>query len=1422
MDTKIFFSYVRAHLSISFLHIEKCATIGPQREEVSALPKIDSFRIVNVDFDNKAKKINDLSIELGCKNTNIILGNGSGKTFIISLLFQTINPGVVDAEGRDFQSMLKDLEGTAHIAICHVLDNGKKIVTGFTARKREKIDFFTYVFEMPDLYQLKYLPFVNAENVVTEFNDFKNHLEKNREALNTRIFTEQSKSEYRKFLESYRILKTEWDMMSKTNRIEGGISEFLGSGERKKASDLLSKFIIPNIAYANKQEKDKNELAETFKEQVNNIKNLPKWEAKIEKGKNFLALFEKQISNLKYLFDIQEEIDKHAYILSELHKHLINRAQEAEKTLYTLKETEKLILDLLDELDHKERAVHNSYFLYLYNSFQTELESIAQKISEIQQKIHQAEEKKQLKRVLEYYSEYIGINSQLNTVEEAIHSRMNDQEKITELQTLSSKIFDYYAKRIQETLSSLKEKQNFLSNIEKSIKENTAEQYKISDEIEKRRSDIADLGNKKNSLLKIASFEELKNFRTNFESVEKTIQKITADIQNIKEEQDKKQYRKFEILTRKNVLQQAINEKEAQYISFQNVYQNIKLLLKLYSISRIDVLQAKLEADMKLLTVQQSECEKESATVENTLTTVKENRFLPPPTSIHHIKNHLKSKGMYDFTTGYDLVKTGKSKNPLLFNALVVEDNTLKDFNNKLNGLELNGEIVLLFNREEIENSWIEDNIGISKLKFVLNDYHKIIAGKKSLEEYEKELTQKIDGMQKKVETLKIEHTTVFQYLESVRNFRYSYGNDAEKIYEEMTCNLDSFQKEALLCEQQIRDIEETLLQSESARIPLLEILKEKQVIKSNFEEKRKKFDDIKAMLKDKYLIEFSEIDTLQQKKSVETGEFVKKSARTKTAEQRLETDKRRHQSEMFELNANIREYEIAKNSRQKGEFLYSNESIQHLEARYGLLSSSLDTKELLTEKEKLLADLSRYQKKITREKYSMEDLQRLKDLELFEDSYYDDILKMERESLGVFLQQKGSFDQKKAEITTKIEDFQAVAIEEKEYITMKNAIGEKREIATRELGECQREIKTVTDRLLQQKGEIQSQKQILSQFGEVEKKMLSNFDIFQSPNLHTAFFEIYKRLTDGQGVFVNRKAQITDGWQELKGFLKEEGETIASGMSQMLDKKDFFLDYNASKILFERIQTIIDTEINTLTGYKNNAMRFKDKLIGNIVNEINIYITDLENLSKKSRVKIKDRWINTVDIQVSSIEEKDKYERISQYIDDLVIAIEEMLSEDASHYIEKSFAMVNLLKQVNNAPIKIKVYKPSSTERISLYPWENVDSWSGGEKFFTFFCVYISMILFLRRGLSNSMVILCDNPFGKASSEHILQPLIQLMNENNVQFVTFTAHNDENLSKYFDYNYSVVLVRANNKSILKVQRAEEPYTYEKGYYVEW
>ena len=114
---------------------------------------------------------------------------------------------------------------------------------------------------------------------------------------------------------------------------------------------------------------------------------------------------------------------------------------------------------------------------------------------------------------------------------------------------------------------------------------------------------------------------------------------------------------------------------------------------------------------------------------------------------------------------------------------------------------------------------------------------------------------------------------------------------------------------------------------------------------------------------------------------------------------------------------------------------------------------------------------------------------------------------------------------------------------------------------------------------------------------------------------------------------------------------------------------------------------------------------------------------------------------------------------------------------------------------------IKVKCRKATSVGTFSErpYDWEESNKWSGGEVWCKNMALFLGCLNYLsekRARLTHTKhanrVVVADNPFGKASSDHVLDPVFYIAEQLGFQILALTAHEDGSfVRKYFPVVYS-------------------------------
>ncbi|WP_289139632.1 hypothetical protein [uncultured Brevibacillus sp.] len=133
---------------------------------------------------------------------------------------------------------------------------------------------------------------------------------------------------------------------------------------------------------------------------------------------------------------------------------------------------------------------------------------------------------------------------------------------------------------------------------------------------------------------------------------------------------------------------------------------------------------------------------------------------------------------------------------------------------------------------------------------------------------------------------------------------------------------------------------------------------------------------------------------------------------------------------------------------------------------------------------------------------------------------------------------------------------------------------------------------------------------------------------------------------------------------------------------------------------------------------------------------------------------------------------------------------------------------------------IRVKCRKVSRDGRVSgaLSSWEESNKWSGGEKWSKNMTLFLGILNYLaekRQHIAQHgkryRTVIVDNPFGKASSEHVLDPVFFIADELGFQLIALTAHAEGKFIRdYFPIVYSCRLRESTSGDVLIMTKERE------------
>ncbi|WP_368658350.1 hypothetical protein AB3Z07_01850 [Metabacillus halosaccharovorans] len=225
--------------------------------------------------------------------------------------------------------------------------------------------------------------------------------------------------------------------------------------------------------------------------------------------------------------------------------------------------------------------------------------------------------------------------------------------------------------------------------------------------------------------------------------------------------------------------------------------------------------------------------------------------------------------------------------------------------------------------------------------------------------------------------------------------------------------------------------------------------------------------------------------------------------------------------------------------------------------------------------------------------------------------------------------------------------------------------------------------------------------------------------------------------------------------------------------------------------------------------------MREHDKQLQQFIAHLHLYLRtiadELRLIPRQTRVKVEDK---TKDIYIFSVpdwDEQEGKEALRQHIDWMIIQLDkddykdDEGKEDESlirKQIEKWLQTKQLLKNVmKEKDISVKCRKVSNDGKVSgaLTSWEKSNAWSGGEKWSKNMTLFLGILNYLAEkrvplqgNQKRHRTVIVDNPFGKASSDHVLDPVFFIAEQLGFQIIALTAHAEGKfIRKYFPVIYS-------------------------------
>ena len=218
---------------------------------------------------------------------------------------------------------------------------------------------------------------------------------------------------------------------------------------------------------------------------------------------------------------------------------------------------------------------------------------------------------------------------------------------------------------------------------------------------------------------------------------------------------------------------------------------------------------------------------------------------------------------------------------------------------------------------------------------------------------------------------------------------------------------------------------------------------------------------------------------------------------------------------------------------------------------------------------------------------------------------------------------------------------------------------------------------------------------------------------------------------------------------------------------------------------------------------------------IEHMVEHMTLYLQEigrgLKEIAAKTRIRTESGTKDIYTIHFAEKKDSEMRTAIRGYLGSLTERLdsEDFLDEDGredsrkiKEELQKKLRTPQILAAtLGNHAVKVKCRKATSVGTFSErpYDWEESNKWSGGEVWCKNMALFLGCLNYLSEKRAriphtkfHNRVVVADNPFGKASSDHVLDPVFFIAEQLGFQILALTAHEDGSfVRKYFPVVYS-------------------------------
>lgn len=1433
------------------------------------MPVISKIRFTNVIYEGGNKRYQDEIFQFDGQNSTIVLENGGGKTVWVQTALQAILPHSEMASRRVYDTYVLS-EGCAHIAIEWIINQKPRryLVTAVSLYEQsQRLHSYKYVYEYGenDPNSIENIPYVEdlkdglkrpVDRV--EIQEYYTKMKNN----NMNAYTFKTIEKYQEHLSRYHIVSEEWKKINQINGAEGGVGKFFE--ECKTTSSLVENLLIPVVEDSIAGDGTEN-FVESFEKHREHIRRYKQLKEQIEECENVLT----EVIDFTNAFENWDKEVKEFNILRGKAKsmfYLIEDQYEKEKNYLDDNLEEKEIVDKnFKRLQHKKES-------YKMHILKKQLDAKHEKYNLVSWEFSENELKLKTKKHHLASLEYAGMRQELEDTykEEDIViksiKRLDKDDSTKEIENYLEKnsmlLAGYYKNALEEISKRITgyeneeiRKEDELENKGISIKKLEKERRSLEKKKTRKETELDYVGQEidrlRKSILDKPKDERVENkgkqLEYRLEEIENKTQEIFSKFKNLNDEQAILEINREKTIEQIDNLKDKYGEHTSDKKLFDEAHGNLieKVNRADYRWEHIDTLYnapfliSDIERKIETTRIELNKLIEEERRSLRWLDDYEEGQyFIADPIILGKIKNWKKEFAL--LLTGAEYIGDEKNNNfPYWAISLITTDKEIDKLKRYIEDLKdnLSYPICLMTeheagyysnngfkNKEEfIYPTLWKDNIyqiNFIKWKEELRDKAKIVSrNKKEAEDTHnkwKDLKEEINDLEInfpykiKIHIEENIYKTKERINQKENEKKYIYSREKEIITE----------KERLLEEERQLDRERNYI---TGKLEEIRLYKDRsKIILENKEELRTIINpqlrntNIRMNRLEK---EIKELDYILQDIKYYLRE--EKSKKTSIISKSL-------YKEVVNYKANYSSYseEILKKER---------ESLQEQLGKQQKGRQDLEN-ELRTIRDRR----NKIQSKIDNHTLKYPDLD--KEILVLEEDINLSNLIHEVKGLEKIVKQlsnsKQEFKSQYDKILGKYND----RLEEFNYKYKK-------------LVKWQESLEAVKTSLTKEERNLTNKLEYINK--QIEKNNEDIKESFKAKNNYEIKNEKFKFLADNIKPYELKEDEKLDILYKKLEFTNRTIKSLEEGQEK-LNRKEKELgnerirfvgfchkhikDIKLQKLTLSGIDNL--KEYKDLTKWRNNLhsrimytkkiteedIRTHEDELKTFVNQINSYVNQirdgLNEIDRKTRVKIDKKWKEVYRIKAPEWDNDRGKENIQNHILWIIDQLESGIYPEESHRkeIEKWISTKQLMAVVTEKkPIIVRCRKLTNENNLAplASSWESSNKWSGGERWSKNMILFLGLLNYISEktghvieGEKRNKVVILDNPFGEASSEHVLTPVFFVAEQLGFQIITLTAIAEGSfIRRYFPVVYSCRLRQSSHGGQImtkeqKIQRA--------------